>query len=100
MGESVDRWNSAKIGAWVGFFLPLIALTIILGILAYQKGVPQLQQYIRWPGTAARILCLATLMNALAFFLATRTNRLNTARGILGVTIVYALVVFILALAA
>lgn len=94
----LDKFDSFRLGAWVGFLLPVAALAVILCVMAQQKGMTQLEYYLLSPGVASRVLCLATLSNAVVFFIATRTNRLRSARGILALTIVYAIVVFILAL--
>lgn len=91
-----QRYNSVRLGVQVGMVLPLLILGIILLVLyiGAPEGLFRLQLFAE--GTPSRLLSLATLANAVLFFIAIRTNRLYTARGLLGATIVYAIFVFIL----
>ncbi len=90
------RFNSLGLGIKVGIVLPLLVLGImVLGLyLGAPEGLFRMQIFAE--GTPPRLLSLATLADAVLFFVAVRTNRLYTARGLLGCTIVYALIVFIL----
>lgn len=97
-GVSGTRYDNVRLGGWLGFLLPAVVFGGSAGYIAWLKGAEYLWHYLSTPSTAARMLCLATLSNAVTFFIALYGNRLRTARGVLALTIIWALVVFVLAL--
>ena len=97
--QSVMRSNRVSLGATLGAIIPLVAFAVILASLYTQMPEESFWHFLRVKGTLARLLCMATLFDAVLFFVAVYSNRLLTARGTLGATIVYAIITVVLALA-
>ena len=92
------KWDSVRQGVLLAAPLPLVVFGIMLVVLLRHLPEGGLRVYLLSEGTLARLLCMATLADAVAFFVAVYTNRLRLGRGILGVTIGYAVVVMVLSL--
>ena len=92
------KWDSVRLGVILAVPLPLVVFGIMLLVLLRHLPEGGLGVYLLSEGTLARLLCMAMLADAVAFFVAVYTNRLRAGRGILGVTIGYAVVVMVLSL--
>ena len=87
------KWDSVRLGVILAVPLPLVVFGIMLLVLLRHLPEGGLGVYL-----LSELLCMATLADAVAFFVAVYTNRLRAGRGILGVTIGYAVVVMVLSL--
>ena len=86
------RFDNLWLGVRVGFLVPLLLLAIALLVIYFRLEAGQhLWAYALGEGIPSRLLSLATLVNLVTFLLSIRTDRLLTARGILGATIVLAI---------
>ncbi len=91
--KSALRWNKTSLGVIVGTLLPILAAGIILLIVSLRLAENvYLLTYITEDGVLPRILSLATLSNLVPFLLSVYTDRYLSGRGILGATIVWAIV--------
>lgn len=99
--ETVEKRSRDNVrwGALLGLVAPLVVLAILL-LVAYlrlQEG-DSFSFYLRQPMVLARNVTLAALADGLLFYFAIRKEHYKTARGLLGATIIYALVVLIFTL--
>ncbi len=86
------RFDNLWLGVRVGFLVPLLCLAITLLVIYFRLEAGQhLWAYALGEGIPSRLLSLVTLVNLVTFLLSIRTDRLLTARGILGATIVLAI---------
>ncbi|MGP1362847.1 MAG: hypothetical protein ACTTKZ_04085 [Bacteroides sp.] len=86
------RTDRLWLGVEVGLGVPLLALAVmILVIYSRLLGDENLLAYLFGEGIPSRMLSLATLCNLLPFLLSVYTDRYFTARGILGVTVILAI---------
>ncbi|PIE84633.1 MAG: hypothetical protein CSA07_00800 [Bacteroidia bacterium] len=100
MGSMIQGQNDrVSTGVKLGGLLPLLLFALLMG--AFYLRLPDGVHWLRLVSgeNLPRILSLSVLGNALAFFIFIHKGRLLVARGILGMTIGYAAVVFILNLA-
>ncbi|MBB1540379.1 MAG: hypothetical protein HG459_003405 [Bacteroidia bacterium] len=93
------KYDTLKQGFAVGLVLPLVVLGVILLAYYVSKGATSFAAYLRFPNVLPRLLSLSTLANGLLFYFALRTERYQLGKGLLGMTIFYALIIFILILA-
>lgn len=92
------KYDSLKVGFLVGFLLPLVVFGVILLVYYVSKGAESFWAYLRFRNVLPRLISLSTLANGLLFYFALRSERYLLSRGLLGMTILYALLVFILIL--
>ena len=86
------RFDNLWLGVRVGFLVPFLLLAIALLVIYFRlEAGQQLWAYALGEGIPSRLLSLVTLVNLVTFLLSIRTDRLLTARGILGATIVLAI---------
>jgi hypothetical protein len=94
------KFDNTKLGAIIGIVTPLIAFYIILKVVyPFEFGDKSLHT-IWMHVVAPRILSLGAIPNLAVFFLFIYTDRLRSARGVLGATVFYTVVVFVLKLIA
>lgn len=87
-----QRWDNLWLGVRTGVLLPVTLLLVALLVIYCRLDEGEsLARYVLGVGIPSRLLSLATLANLVTFLIAIRTNRLFTARGILGATIVLAI---------
>ncbi|PID89888.1 MAG: hypothetical protein CSA97_05850 [Bacteroidetes bacterium] len=95
-GVAQGKNDRVSTGVKLGAVLPLLLFALLLGV--FYLRLPEGTHWMRLLSgeSLPRILSLAVLANAVAFFVFVRRDKLLVARGILGMTIAYAAVVFIL----
>jgi hypothetical protein len=98
MLRAKKKFDSTKLGAIIGFVIPIIAFYIILKVVYPFEFMDKSLHNIWLHVVAPRILSLGAIPNLGIFFLFIYTNRLRSARGVLGATVVYTVIVFILKL--
>ena len=86
------RFNNLWLGVRLGLFVPFGLLMISLLVIYFRlEAGESLWAYVLGEGIPSRLLSLVTLGNLVTFLLSIRTDRLLTARGILGATVVLAI---------
>jgi len=86
------RWDNLWLGVRIGIFVPLAALAIMIVVVYFwQSESEHLLDYLFGEGIPSRMLSLATLCNLIPFLIVVYTDRYYTARGILGLTILLAI---------
>lgn len=89
------KLDSIALGAVLGVIAPIITFFVVLKFV-YPFEFSDKSLHAFWLQTMTpKILSLAALPNLGTFLLFAYTNRLQTARGILGVTIILAVIVFV-----
>lgn len=90
------KLDSVTLGAIIGAISPVITFFIVLKFI-YPFEFSDKSLHTIWIHTMSpKILSLAAIPNLATFLIFAYTNRLQTARGILGATIILAILVFIL----
>ena len=93
------RWDNLWLGVRIGIFVPLTALAIMIVVVYFwQSEGEHLFDYLFGEGIPPRMLSLATLCNLIPFLIVVYTDRYFTSRGILGVTILLAILTAVLRL--
>lgn len=95
----MKKWNNTLLtGIIIGIIAPFLAFYIFcLFNFPDENAIELLKAYAR-RNVLTHIISLSVLINLLLFFSFLRSNRENTARGIIGATLIYAFVVVILKL--
>lgn len=89
------KYNRISTGVIAGFLLPVIISAVIF---LFAKGDPSLHEWlsrVRAAGMETNIISLCVFPNVLIFLLFNHFDMLNASRGVLGITIFWALVVFL-----
>ena len=85
-------WDNVWLGVRIGLLVPLVALAIMVIVVHFwQADGEHLLNYLFGEGIPSRMLSLATLCNLIPFLMAVYTDRYYTSRGLLGVTILLAI---------
>jgi hypothetical protein len=90
-----EKYDKVSTGALSGFLLPFI---VAFFIFVFAKGDPSPGEWIRKIETAnivTHIISLAVFSNLAIFFLYNYLDMLRAVKGVLGVTIFWAAVVFL-----
>ncbi|PIF06136.1 MAG: hypothetical protein CSA36_03220 [Draconibacterium sp.] len=94
-GKKKNRFDHSGIGYIIGFLLPVLLffLAYLFGnndvsLVQYARGLWRLQALVK-------LISLCVFANSIAFMVFIRMKYEKTARGILGATIIYALVVLL-----
>ena len=86
------RWDNLWLGVRIGIFVPLVALAIMIVVVYFwQSEGEHLFVFFFSEGRPSRMLRLASLWYMRPFRIVVYTDRYFTSRGILGVTILLAI---------
>jgi hypothetical protein len=97
---SHKKFDNLWLGIAIGTIAPVLT-TFILAKVVYPDGyLDNLYSNTLLFFIAPKIISLAVLPNLASFLLFTYTSRYSSAKGVLGTTIVFAIIVFILKLSA
>lgn len=91
-----QRFDSTKIGLIAGFGFPIIILLITVLVKGHSFGVIPFVKGLIAYGALTKMLSLCVYPNLVPFFACIWTNRMQSARGVLGATIIIAIIIFIL----
>jgi hypothetical protein len=98
--ESPKKFNNLWLGVAIGTIAPIITI-FILAKAVYPEGyLDNLYSNTLLFFIAPKIISLAVIPNLASFLLFIYTSRYFSAKGVLGITIVFAIIVFILKLSA
>jgi hypothetical protein len=91
MTEKLDK---VVAGVAAGFILPLLTILIIYLFSAGDKGIVHYFRRILEADILTHIISLCVLPNLVLFLILNRLDMLRATRGVLGITIFWAAVVF------
>jgi len=92
--KATVKYDNLTTGIVAGLLLPLIT-TLIMFLFA--KGDPSLKEWLRKiadADIASKIITLSVIPNVFIFLLFNHFDMLRASRGVLGITIAWAVVVF------
>jgi hypothetical protein len=95
-----QKFDNLWLGIAIGFIAPIITLAIYISEVYPNQFREMLFDHMLVFFIVPKIISLAVLPNLAFFMLFIYTNRYLTSKGILGATIVFAVVVFILKIVA
>lgn len=90
-----SRFDSLKLGAMLGFVVPLLAFLVFYGWSFSKVSFAYFIEYAIQIAAVSKILSLSLLPNLLVFFLYIWKNYYFTARGILMSTIIWTFAIVI-----
>lgn len=94
----VKKFDKIAIGAILGVIAPVVTFFLILKY-SYTFQYPDKSLHTHFMNVMApRMMSLSAIPNLAIFMLFTYTNRLRSARGVLGATIILAIAIFIIKL--
>ncbi len=91
-----ERLNKPLLGYIGGFLLPFFTLVIIYLTMYTGKSFVDFLEITWIQGNMSRVLSLSMLPNLGLFFVFIWTNKLKTAQGVLGSTIILAFIIIVL----
>ena len=91
----IDRFST---GALTGLVLPVFVFVLAYFILGKDKNFSSYVSRIVNKDVITHFMSLCVFPNVFAFLLFNRFNKLFSSRGVLGITIIWAFVVFIIKL--
>ncbi len=100
MTKQKQSFNSLVVGIIPGLIVPLITVYLfyltndVYGVQSFSGFINYVIKY----GVISQVLSVCLLGNLAIFFLFIWTNRYKSARGVIGATFLYALVIIILKL--
>jgi hypothetical protein len=89
------KYDKVWIGLAAGFLLPVIVGLVVFAFTASGRNLSQYLFYIYYADIVTHAITLCVFPNVLIFLLFLRFDMLRAARGVLAVTIVWAISVFI-----
>lgn len=90
-----EKYDRMPVGIISGFILPLIAVILVF---LFAKGDPTPAEWLRkikLAGVETHIISLCVFPNVLIFLLFNHFDMLRASRGVLGITIFWAIIVFL-----
>jgi len=91
-----SKYDLIKLGFIIGVFLPVITIILVYFLRFGSYSLPSFLRTIMVLRTLPQFLSLAVLPNLLAFFIFIWLDHLFAARGVLGATIVDALIIVLI----
>lgn len=88
------KYDRQLTGYLAGFFLPVIIALLFYLFSAGEQTLSEYSARVIRAGIVTHILSLAVFPNIAIFLIFNRLDMLKSARGVLGITIFWALVVF------
>jgi hypothetical protein len=93
-----EKYDKVLTGIVSGAFFPLIIALIVFAFTAHGKSIAEYLVRISQAGIIIHAITLCVFPNVIIFLLFNQFDMLRSAKGVLGMTIVYAIIVFILKL--
>jgi hypothetical protein len=90
-----EKYDKLRTGIISGFVLPVIVALIIFAFTAHGKSILQYLQRIANANIITHAITLCVFPNILIFILFNRFDMLRASRGVLAITIAWAVTVFI-----
>lgn len=92
--ELHNRLNKPLIGIIAGLILPLIAWLIFYAFTSHGLSLTEYYRHTRIIGNTIQILSVSVFTNIIIFLVFNKLDMLEASKGVLGVTIAWALLVF------
>ncbi|REJ84787.1 MAG: hypothetical protein DWQ44_08105 [Bacteroidetes bacterium] len=90
----MKNWkNNLFTGMTAGLIVPVFSLWLYLVISGYESSFLQMIAFFLKNKILTHIIALAAIPNLLLFYIFIWTNNDNSARGVIGATLIYAFVV-------
>jgi len=89
-----ERFNNALSGVTGGLVLPLIAFIIFFLVTRHGLSPGDYLRKMSDAGNVTEIMSVSVFMNIIIFLVFNRLDMLRASKGVLGITIVWALLVF------
>ncbi|NLE36016.1 MAG: hypothetical protein GX622_13010 [Bacteroidales bacterium] len=89
-----QRFNNVLTGVLAGLILPVIAFLVFFLLTRNGLSMPDYYMKILDAGNITSIMSVAIFANIIIFLLFNRLDMLRALKGVLGITIVWAFVVF------
>jgi len=92
--ELYNRLNKPLTGIVAGLILPLIAWLIFYAFTSHGLSPAEYYRHTRIIGNTVQILSVSVFTNIIIFLVFNKLDMLEASKGVLGVTIAWALLVF------
>ena len=89
-----QKFDTVRVGALSGFLLPLIIGIVIYLFSSGDSGITEYYRKLSGSGIITHIVSLCVFPNVLIFLLFNWQDMLKAAKGVLGMTIAWAIFVF------
>ncbi len=90
----IEKYDRFFTGFITGFLLPFITGIIIFIFSSDQKSIPAYLNRIADAGIITHSISLCVIPNIILFLLYNRFDMLRASRGVIGITLIWALIVF------
>jgi hypothetical protein len=90
----IEKLDKVAIGVITGFFLPLVTVLIFYLFSSEKGGIVYYFKRIIEADILTHVISLCVLPNLIVFLILNRLDMLRATRGVLGITIFWAAVVF------
>jgi len=94
--KRINILDSMPTGFLVGFLLPLIIFIVVYFVTSGDRSFSDYISMIQRRNVVTHFISLSVFPNVFAFLLFYRFDREQSAKGVLGITIIWALTVFLL----
>lgn len=91
---NIRKYDTVKIGALSGFLLPVLIGLVIYLFSSGDLNIVQYYKKLSGSNIVTHIVSLCVFPNVLIFLLFNWQDMINAAKGVLGMTIVWAILVF------
>jgi hypothetical protein len=89
----MNRWNHLLIGLFLGLLSPLAALFIYLKLNSRDSSFMEMLQGFSERKVLSHVVSLSVIINLLVFFIFIWLHKDRSAKGVLGATIIYGLLI-------
>jgi hypothetical protein len=89
-----ERFNNALTGVISGLLLPVLAFMIFFLLTRHGVSAEQYVRHMKVADNVTEIMSVAVFSNILIFLAFNRLDMLRASKGVLGITIAWAFVVF------
>ena len=91
-----ERFNSMQAGMLTGLILPVLVFVIVYLVLNNELSLAAYFKRIINRDVISHFISLCVFPNVFAFLIFNRLDKLYSSRGVLGITIIWALAVFLI----
>ncbi len=96
MIKKSDIKDSVRLGVIIGILVPVVALLLFYLFASDGESLYNFFSKLNKGQIATKFFSLAVFLNLIPFLLFMRSDRYNTSKGILGITIFWAILVMII----
>lgn len=92
--ELKERFNNVLTGVISGLLLPALAFLVFFLITRHGLSIEQYFKHMEAADNVTEIMSVAVFSNIIIFLIFNRLDMLRASKGVLGITIIWAFVVF------